>query len=120
MFVITELSKNCTVFHQTHEVVLQKYRFKYTNTINNIPMADIDYIISYRGGGNEPTRFKVSVGEFDKAWMEFDTFRDAETYIWKCMYDAKMKCDVEVEEIRKFTEKGKKGIKKGKKNDKNR
>lgn len=114
MFVITELSKNCTVFHQTNEVVLQKYRFKYTNPINDVCMADIDYIITYKGGGNELTRFKVSVGEFAKTWVEFDTYNDAETYIWKCIHDARLKCDAEVEEIRKSNEKRKKGIKKGK------
>lgn len=116
MFVITELSKDCRILHQTHEVVLQKYRFQYTNPINDVCMADINYIITYKGGGNELTTFKVSVGEFDQAWLNFDTFNDAERYIWKCMYDAKTKCDAEVEEIRKFNEKKKKGNK----NDKNK
>lgn len=113
MFTKVELSENCCIFYEWKTVPIRCYEFEYKNSETGLLFGHTNYTIFF-GHDNFKTKFIVKE-PYDSEGVKFDTYEEAEQYVLNKCRELKINGDEEVEEIKKFNEKRKKGIKKGKK-----
>ena len=100
------LDNNCKIFYATFPVRLRRYNFEYItfHEIKHEHYYEIHFV-------NIEHKNKFEVRSFSEDDVYFDTFDEAEAYIFKQFIDLKYRIQKEESEIQAFIER-KKGSKK--------
>ena len=106
MITRVEFDENAVMWYGNNTVLLRVYHYEHKNPVNNCIAGEIDVHIYFNG---KIDKFAVSMTTEED--VEFDTFRDANTYALKKIYDIKAKLDELIEQVRVNSEK------RGKKNE---
>ena len=104
MITRVEFDENAVMWYGNNIVLLRVYHYEHKNPISDCLAGDIEIKI-YFDGRND----KFTVSMITEEPVEFDTFRDANTYALKKIYDTRCKLDELIEQVRKYS--GKRGKK---------
>lgn len=100
MITRIEFDENSTVWYGNDKILIRTYEYDHKNPINDLTLAYLYIKIHFNGENN-----KFTVSSFIEDTVEFDTFKDADTYAWKKIHEYYNKSCEMIETIKKYNEK---------------